>query len=327
MTCAARRYRAGRSLGQCLDSRIVHFRQLDLNLLVALDALLTERSITRAGKRVFLTQSAMSGALARLREYFDDELLVQVGRRMVPTSLGASLAAPVRNILLQVQQTLQSQPAFHPATSNRRFSIMLSDYVASVLMVDFVRHLARVAPAVQIEMVSNDIESPGEALERGDVELMIMPSQYLAAGHPSQPLFDDDYVCVVSTDHPEVGDSLSIEQYLALGHVMVHFNRGRNPSMDEWVVGRLGLARRFEVVAINFSSVAAFVVGTHRVATLQGRLARRFAKLLPLKVLPCPVDIPPLREAMQWHQQFERDPGLAWLRDELQAVAARMPMD
>jgi DNA-binding transcriptional LysR family regulator len=305
----------------------MHFRQLDLNLLVALDALLTERSITRAGKRVYLTQSAMSGALARLREYFGDELLVQVGRRMVPTPLGESLAGPVRDILLQVQQTLQARPAFDPATSNRRFSIMLSDYVASVLMVDFVRHLSRIAPGVQIEMVSNDMEAPTEALERGDVDLMIMPSQYLAADHPSQPLFDDNYVCIVSADHPEVGETLSTEQYLALGHVMVHFNRGRNPSVDEWVVGRLGLARRIEVVAINFSSVAAFVVGTRRVATLQGRLARRFAKLTPIKVLPCPVDIPPLREAMQWHQQFERDPGLAWLRSELQTVAGRMPRD
>jgi DNA-binding transcriptional LysR family regulator len=303
----------------------MHFRQLDLNLLVALDALLTERSITRAGKRLFLTQSAMSGALARLREYFGDELLVQVGRQMVPTPLAESLAAPVRKILMQIQQTLEARPVFEPTTSTRRFRILMSDYVASVLMVDAIRHLAQLAPHVQIELMSNDMEVPGDALERGEVDLMVMPENYLSPAHPSEPIFDDDYVCIASADHPDIGESLSLEQYLSLGHVMVHFNRGRNPSMDEWVVGRLGLTRRCEVVAMNFTSVAAFVAGTRRIATLQGRLATRLADGMPIKILPCPVAIPSLREAMQWHEQFERDAGLAWLRQELRAVADRMP--
>ncbi len=302
----------------------MHFRQLDLNLLVALDALLTERSITRAGKRLFLTQSAMSGALARLREYFGDELLVQVGRQMVPTPLAESLAQPVRRILMEIQQTLEARPTFDPATATRRFRLLMSDYVASVLMVDVVRHLAALAPHVEIELISNDLEAPTEALERGDVDLMVMPENYLLATHPSEPLFDDSYVCIASADHPDIGDSLSLDEYLALGHVMVHFNRGRNPSMDEWVVGRLGITRRCEMVAMSFSSVAAFVAGTRRVATIQGRLAARLSALVPIKILRCPVDIPPLREAMQWHEQFERDAGLAWLRNEMRRIAERM---
>src|SRR5579883_2295229 len=112
----------------------MHFRNLDLNLLVALDALLAERNITQAGKRLHLTQSAMSGALARLREYFGDELLAQVGRKMVPTPLGKSLTEPVRNALHNIQATIATKTRFDPATSKRHFKFMMSDYVATVLM-------------------------------------------------------------------------------------------------------------------------------------------------------------------------------------------------
>ena len=302
----------------------MHFRQLDLNLLVALDALLAERNITQAGKRVFLTQSAMSGALARLREYFGDELLVQVGRKMVPTPLGESLAAPVRAILMQVQETLQARPSFDPATSARRFTLMMSDFVASVLMADVLRHLADRAPRIQFEILSNDIEVPADAIERGDTDMLVMPEQFLAPGHPSEPLFRDEYVCIVAADHPEVGDALTLEQYLSLGHVVVQFNRGRNPSVDEWMVGRLGLTRRIEVIAMTFTAIPQYVAGTRRIATVHRRLAEQFARLLPLRILPAPIDLPLLAEAMQWHTQFVNDPGIAWLRTEMRAAAGRM---
>jgi len=119
----------------------MHYRHLDLNLLVALDALLTERNITEAGKRVFLTQSAMSGALARLREYFGDELLVQMGRRMVPTPLAETLAPQVREILLKIKATVETKPGFDPATSTRKFSLMMSDYCSTVLMTEVLPRL------------------------------------------------------------------------------------------------------------------------------------------------------------------------------------------
>jgi len=302
----------------------MHFRQLDLNLLVALDALLAERNITRAGKRVFLTQSAMSGALARLREYFGDELLVQVGRQMVPTPLGESLGPAVRAILMQVQQTLLTRPTFDAATSTRHFTIMMSDFVATVLMPDVLRHLTGVAPRMQFEIVSNDMEVPPDAIERGEVDMLIMPDRFLAEGHPTEPLFEDDYVCIVAADHPEVGDRITTEQYLSLGHVIAQFNRGRSPAVDEWVVGQLGLTRRIEVIAMTFSAIPHYVAGTRRIATVQRRLAQQVAKFMPLKIVPAPIELPRLAEAMQWHTQFANDPGLAWLRAEMRAVAARI---
>src|ERR1044071_1288476 len=147
----------------------MHFEQLDLNLLVALDALLTERSITAAGVRVHLTQSAMSGALSRLREFFGDELLTQVGRKMVPTPLGESLGEPVRQILLQIKSTLYAKPGFDPASSTRHFSLMMSDYVATVLMGQVLVRAEAQAPRVRFNVASNDVGNPVEFLERADI--------------------------------------------------------------------------------------------------------------------------------------------------------------
>ncbi|HLZ97694.1 MAG TPA: LysR family transcriptional regulator [Steroidobacteraceae bacterium] len=298
----------------------MHFRQLDLNLLVALDALLTELNITEAGRRVHLTQSAMSGALARLREYFDDELLVQVGRKMVPTPLANSLSESVREILQKIKSTIATKGDFDPAKSTRRFSLLMSDYVSTVLMNRVLVEAERVAPHVTFEVISNDMGSPYEVLERADVDFLLMPPDYLSRSHPSELLFQDDYACVVWADNPLVGDSISTQQYLELGHVVLQFGR-RSPAIDEFFLNHLGVNRRIEVVAMNFNAIPQCIVGTHRIATVQLRLAQFYAKYLPLRLVPPPFDIPPLRESMQWHTVFDQDPGSIWLRGLLKDSA------
>jgi len=299
----------------------MHFRQLDLNLLVALDALLTERNITEAGRKLHVTQSAMSGSLARLREYFEDELLVQIGRKMVPTPLAETLSGPVRDILLQIKATVDTRPEFDPATSSRRFSLMMSDYVSTVLMGEAMQRIGRIAPHVEFEIVSNDQPTPGEALERGDIDMLIMPREHLAKGHPYEPLFTDGYACVVWTGNESVGNSLSAEQYLEVGHVCVQLARGRSPVIDEWFLSRLGVNRRVEVLAMNFNSVPQYVVGTQRIATIHRRLAEYYCRHLPLRILPCPFELPVIAESLQWHTYFNKDPGRAWLCGVLKEVA------
>jgi LysR family nod box-dependent transcriptional activator len=302
----------------------MHFDQLDLNLLVALDALLTERSITAAGVRVHLTQSAMSGALSRLREFFNDELLTQVGRKMVPTPLGESLAEPVRQTLLQIKSTIHTKPGFDPATSTRHFSLMMSDYVATVLMSELLRQAEAAAPRVRFNLVSNDVTSPTEFLDRADVDLLIMPREYLSEKHPREDLFSDTYACVVWDQNPLVGDTLTQEQYLDLGHVVLQFGRGRIPVQDEWFLTQLGLTRRIEVLAMNFNSLPQLVVGTRRIATTHRRLAQHYARHLPLRILAPPFELPLLTEAVQWHRLFTEDPGNRWLRTLMQDVAHRV---
>jgi len=256
----------------------MHFRNLDLNLLVALDALLLERNITLAGRRVHLSQSAMSSAPSRLREYFGDELLTQVGRRMVCTPLGESLAEPVRRILLEIQATVAAQPSFDPATATRSFKLMMSDYVATVLMSKALPCIERLAPRVRIEILCNDVSSPFDELDRADVDLLIMPQTYLREAHPYDVLFEDEFTGVAWKENalipPDGG--LSIDQYLSLGHVTARFATARASTVEEYFVTQLGHERRVEIIAMNFSSVFAALVGTQRVATIHRRLARYY---------------------------------------------------
>ncbi len=301
----------------------MHFRNLDLNLLVALDALLLDRNITLAGKRVHLSQSAMSGALSRLREYFDDELLTQVGRRMIPTPLGEALMEPVRKILLEIQTTVATQPRFDPATAHRCFKLMMSDYVATVLMSAAMPRIERLAPQVRIEILGNDVDSPFDELDRAEIDLLIMPERYLRDAHPCDTLFQDEFTGVAWKENrllPPDG-RLSMEQYLKLGHVISRFASARAATADEWFVTQLGHERRVEVVTMNFTSVFTSVVGTQRVATVHKRLARYYERYLPITLFDIPFEMPRIAEAMQWHGNFDTDPGNVWLRGVLKEVA------
>ena len=301
----------------------MHFRNLDLNLLVALDALLLERNITVAGKRINLSQSAMSGALARLREYFGDDLLRQVGRRMVPTPLGESLAAPVRKILLEIQATVAAQPAFEPATSSRLFTLMMSDYVSAVLLSAALPRIERIAPGVRFEVLSNDVDSPFDELDRAEIDLLVMPVQYLRDAHPHEVLFEDEFTGIAWSENPLIPSDgrISVSEYLGLGHVTVRFSTARAATVDEWFVNQLGYERRVEVVTMNFTSVFPCIVGTRRIATIHRRLARYYQQYLPIRLFDIPIQVPPLAEAMQWHEHFSADPGSRWLRDILKEAA------
>jgi len=294
----------------------MNFRGLDLNLLVAMDALLSERSITRAGERIFLSQSAMSGALARLRAFFDDELLIQVGQRMVLTPLAEDLVNPVREALLGIEKVVNKDQVFDPASSSRRFRVMLSDYAAIVLMTRAMPAIQQAAPNVAIELVSNS-ELALPSLERGEVDLLLIARQYTSKAHPSEELFRDDYTCVVWADNRAVGDALTIEQYLDAGHVVARLGREQMRSAEEQYIADAGIDRRVEVVVMGFSMLPQFVMGTSRIATLHTRLARHYAQWLPLRLLKPPVEIPPLVEVMQWHNFRTADRGLAWLRRAL----------
>jgi DNA-binding transcriptional LysR family regulator len=292
----------------------MHFKGFDLNLLVALDALLVEKNITRTGERIHLSQSATSGALARLREFFNDELLVQVGsKKMALTPLAEELAQPVREALLQAERILNRIPVFNPKTSTRNFRLMMSDYVAIVLMPRALPRIQDEAPGVTFELLSN-AEHPVECLERGEVDLLIMPPQYISKLHPSEELFEDSYVCLAWSGNPDLGDTISLDEYKSVGHVGIRLGQLQMPAFDEWFLERFGFTRRIEVVTMTFDLVPRLVVGTRRLATVPERLARRYVEAFPLRVLPPPIEIPHLKEVAQWHKYRDSDSAIAWLR-------------
>ncbi|MCY0966293.1 LysR family transcriptional regulator [Parathalassolituus penaei] len=301
----------------------MRFNRFDLNLLVVLDALLTERNITRAGEKVFLSQSATSGALARLREYFDDQLLVQVGRKMILTPLGESLIVPVRELLMKVQITLDARPDIDISTTERRLSMVMSDYPVTVLMPEVWRRAAEIAPGITFETMSPS-NSPQDELEQGNIDFLLLPSEFLLPEHPSIKLFDEDFVVMCWDQNPDIGDSISREQYLQMGHVMVQFGTKRRPSVDAWMTARGGIERRAEVIVNTFTAVPQCLVGTRRIATIHRRLAETWAQYLPLKILEAPLEIPPFSWGLQWHQIQDLDPVNRWMRELMLDVSREL---
>jgi DNA-binding transcriptional LysR family regulator len=294
----------------------------DLNLLVSLDALLTERNVTRAGRRMNLSQSAMSGALGRLRGVFQDQLLVVVGRRMILTPLAQDLVQPLRDVLLQVQSTVANKPRFDAASSERHFSIAVSDYVMSVLIVDLLRHVKVEAPQITFELRPVGRRAT-EDLDGGELDFLIAP-EYLAAVHPTEVLFEDSHTCLAWNRNRRVGSSISLEEYLRLGHVIVRVGEPGFVNHDERALRRLNHKRTVEVVTPAFDLAPQLVVGTDRIATVPTRLACKYAQFLPLKLLPLPINVPPLVEKLQWHRAHSQDPAHLWLRGQLRDAVTRV---
>jgi DNA-binding transcriptional LysR family regulator len=299
----------------------------DLNLLVALDALLTERNVTRAGNRLNLSQSAMSGALARLRHAFHDELLVPVGRQMALTPMAEGLVEPVRDILLRIRGTLGSKPQFDPLTATRHISLAVSDYVVEIVIADALRRARVEAPHMTFE-VRGVGRRATEDLESGELDFLISPEGYVSAAHPTDVLFEDTYTCVAWTGNTSIGTSLTLEAYLNLGHVVVNVAGGEQPgNYDEQFLRRSNFTRRVEVSVPAFSLAPQLVVGTDRVATITTRLAVKYAQLLPLKLLPLPIAIPPMVEMLQWHQVHDCDPANQWFRRVLKETVSGLRHD
>jgi LysR family transcriptional regulator, nod-box dependent transcriptional activator len=303
----------------------VRLNRLDLNQLVCLAALLEERSVTKAAKSVAIGQSAMSLALGRLREYFDDDIIVQVGRTMVPTPFGQGLAKPVHDILLQIKLLTEKRPGFDTALCDRTLNIVTSDYLTELFFSDLFRRAREVAPKMKFvlhELNRNMMDD----FDRGEIDLLVIPDVISSKDHPSEFLFEETLSCVVWEHNTRVGDRLSLQEYLDLDHVTTEMDDDGLATIDR-NIERLGYVRRSQLNVPNVMLAPKFVIGTQIVMTLQTRLARLLVKDLPLRMLPCPLNMPPVSEVVQWHKRLGHDPAINWfcglLKDvssELQAV-------
>lgn len=300
-------------------------RNFDLNLLVYLNFLLEEQSVSKAADRAFLSQSAMSDALARMRKHFNDELLVQIGKKMVPTALAQSLHEPVRDVLMQAQAIASSTPQFDPATSNRRVRIMCSDYTVSVLFSKVIEKLWLLAPGIKLDFlaIKSDFR---EEFNRGNVDLLIIPDDYVCENHPSEPLFQENYSVIAWSGNRRVGETLSVDEYFELGHVCVSVGEGRIATYEAWFLERFGEEhRKVEVVVPTFGGIFPLIAGTERIATVHRRQAEIFAPQYSLKQLEPPFNIPSLTLMIQSHRNLGLDPALVWLRNLVKSVAAGIP--
>jgi LysR family nod box-dependent transcriptional activator len=301
----------------------MRFNKLDLNLLVALDVLLKERSVTRAAQELNLSTSGMSNSLLRLREYFNDDLLVSINRKMEITPRGQVLHDAVRSVLLTIDSTLAAEPTFDPRSSDRTFRILCSDYTQLVLAPALLGLAAKAGCTARFSFVAQSGMIPYKELERGEADLLIIPTGFMSPDHPHEALFQEDFVCMVWRHSKLAQGVLDLERYANAEHAVVqHSANVRLDAFEGWFLKRYGVTRRIAASTFSFTTLPALVVGTEMVATVHARVAARLARALPLEIRPTPIPFDKMEQAVQWHKFRTSDPALVWLRGML-AEAAR----
>jgi DNA-binding transcriptional LysR family regulator len=297
----------------------ISLRQLNLNLLLVFEALAEEQNVTRAGKRLGLTQSAVSNALAQLRGALGDELFVRARRGVVPTSRALALAGPVRQALGIVATALEGAGGFEPKTATRSFAIAASDYAEYVVLPPLLRRLAREAPGVRLEVHPWGLHEITPELEAGDADLMLGYYGALPPLYHEEPLFQEEYACIVRHGHPEVRRRLTLERYVRLSHVLVSQRAGSAGSVDI-ALARLGLSRRVGARVSHFLMVPHLVAQTDMVAALSRRVAEPALRDHRLVLHPPPLPLPKSTVGQVWHARTATDPGNVWLRGVVRDV-------
>lgn len=301
----------------------MRFKGLDLNLLAALDVLLETRSVSRAAETLNLSQPAVSAALGRLRDYFGDDILTTHGKRMYPTPFAEGLAPQVRECLRGVEVMIASSSLFDPATSQRTFRLIASDYVIVAALVPLVAHFVEAAPFVQLEILLPTDQSM-DLVSKGKVDLMITPEDFASSDLAAELLFEERHVVVGWSQNPlfaQPGGPTEAD-IMAAGHVGVAMGNSRMAVFGDKHFALMGKARRIELTTASFTTVPWLLKDTLRLAVMHERLARAMADYFPIASAPLPFPFPLMRQVMQFHATRRNDVGLGWLRDELRRVSA-----
>lgn len=290
-----------------------------MNLLVALDVLLHERNVTRAAERLFLSQPAMSGMLARLRHAFGDELLVRVGRKLEPTDFAASIAGRVHECVVELEDLLDDTRPFIPESDRRAFRIGASDYAALLLVGPTVNRLIEVAPHMSVHFLRLDLTA-SERLNVGEIDFAIFPAE-IDSSLPSEPLFDDTWVCAAWDKHPSLGEELTIEEFLKHPHMAFNISDPGHVSVADEFLARGGYERNVVASTESFTAAPFLLRGTTLLTIVPRRLAERMRQAAEVRLLELPFEVPPLQEKLVWNPRFTSSPGHAWMREQFVEVA------
>jgi DNA-binding transcriptional LysR family regulator len=297
----------------------VNISALNLNLLPVLDALLGERSVSRAGARLGLSQPAVSNALGQLREILGDPLLVRKGAGMAPTERALALAGPLRAALLALEQGLEPPAAFDPARAERAFTIVTNDFVAFAMLPRLLARLSQEAPCVRLQVRAWQEHTVPPDLARGDADLVLGFNRGLPTGHHATPLFADRFVFVAREGHPKVRGKITLAAYTKLSHVLVSHEPNARGIVDD-VLAQRGLSRHVALRLSHFLLVPPIIASTDYVAALSESVARPIAEQLPLQVLRMPISIEGDTVQMVWHERTSASAAHQWLRGIVEAV-------
>jgi DNA-binding transcriptional LysR family regulator len=284
----------------------------DLNLLLALDALLQEENVTLAAKRLGLSTPATSHALARIRERLDDPILVRAGRKMVLTPRAEQLRPEVRSLVAEATRVLSAAVPFSPRELKRTFTVFTTDHVLLVLGPIVDRVLREEAPDVSLRFLPS-VTDDWIPLRDGQADLSVCILGHFPPEFRTRQLFVDRFVCVVREDHPRVGKRLTLDEYVALDHIVVA-PLGR-PSHVDSVLAERGLTRRIRRVVPYFISGLLMAAQSDDVLTVSDRAATALAPMLRLRLVEPPLPLAPYALNLLWHPRLENEPANRWLRD------------
>ena len=295
---------------------------IDLNLLVALDALLQERSVTRAAARVGLSQPGMSNALARLRRLFDDPLLVRRGATLVPTARAEGLVGPVHEALELIRDAVHAPARFDPASERRTFRVSCSDYSVLMAVGPLVGALAAEAPGVRVEVLPRLVNA-SRALANGEIDLVIEPPEIMGdVDLHALRLWDDRWMCCVWAGNTRVKRRITIEDYLSLGHLVYSMGAADQPvALPDRHLARMGIPRRIEVSVESFLLAPFLLVGTDLVTLVPKRAESFLRRTGDIRILTPPLELPVLVEMLWWHPRADNDRAHSWLRERIADVA------
>lgn len=301
----------------------VNISTFDLNLLRVLDALLTEQSTVKAGKRIGLSQPAVSAALSRLRSAFGDELFFRQGQGLTPTSFALTLEEPVRQIIEGIELLLANQNDFDPANSKARFRIAGSDYFGELLMPKLAARLIDRAPGMTVHLVDLVPHAHVATLEKNEIDLALVPKADLPEWVDHETAFNSTFSVIARKGHERLsratvlpGDAVPLDLFCDLGHVLFS-PQGRGAAMGDKALAEVGRARRVVMSMPTFSSVYRAVSGSELIALIPTALAHHVADIANLDVFQPPMRVKPAQILMTWHRRFTSDPAHKWFRSQV----------
>lgn len=293
------------------DIALNDISSLDLNLLKALDALLDERSVTRAASRLALTQPAVSGMLNRLRDRFDDPLFIRAPHGIVPTNRALALAEPVKRILSEINVLLQPE-TFNPAELHMTFEIAANDNDMQSIGLPFVLALKRQAPHVKVVFSSFHHLDIQARLSRGGLDLILWDPDNAFPSLHSRTLYHERYVCVMRKGHPAAAlDSLSLDQFCSFEHVLVSYEGAKFAGVTDEALAKIGRRRHVSLSITSFLLLPSILKKSDFIAVAPEHLVRGVSGL---KVMDPPISIPGYTKIMAWHERNHADQAQQWLR-------------
>jgi len=298
----------------------MHISRVDLNLFTVFEAIYTEGSVTRASQKLNLTQPAISHALNRLRQMFDDPLFVRQGHVMVSTPLARSIIDPIRRSLRSLEVTLNGVHAFDPASTQKRFNLALRDVLESTILPPLMLRIREHAPQVDLAASHVERRELETELAAGTLDAAIDVLLPLSSDIMHTRIYQDSTVVVARKGHPDIDGRLDLETYLKQDHILAS-SRRRGLGLEDFELSRFGVERRVRLRCQHYFAACRVVSQTDMLLTMPGRYAHIASQQFGNQILPFPLDVPAFDVFLYWHANVDGDPANVWLREQIMQSA------